>query len=860
MIRLRTLGQLTLEQEEGTSAAPLLGQPKRIALLAYLAAVHPAAPRSRDTIIALLWPEQDEAHARTGLRQALLGLRRHLGARTLTGMGDERVGVDPTRLWCDAAVFTAAIGRGDRVEALALYGGPFLDGFHLTDAPEFERWVERERRRLELEAIAAAWHLADAAEADGDESSARRWAERAIELAPYDETGFRRYLGVLGRQADAAAAITAFAAYERRLLEDLGLEPSAETTALIERFRSVERPVRQPGGGVSSAASARQSPADDGQFAPTPPSTPPRRSQRWLRWAVGAASVIALAGAVAAASWLRTNPIESGRSRTAIAVLPFRNLSTDSAHAYFAAGLQDELMTQLAKVSSLRLIGRTSVSGYQHDSKPLRQIGEELGVGAIVEASVQIVDNRFRIVVHLLDPATEEDLWTERYERTLDDAFAVQSEIAQRIVAAVGSTLSGSETAAISAAPTQNAAAYQLYLQGVEYSRRPGLRPEYDRAAQHLFEQALALDSTFAPAHSELAFVHWRTYDLGYDGTPARLARARQEAETALRLAPGLAQAHLTIGLARYVSTGDFRRALEEFRVGLRAAPNDALLRASVGHMHMHLGNWDSARVAHARALSLEPRDANLLHVSGEIHHFLHRYPEAIAAYRQAYALAPDFVQARLSMAWSYILWNGQMDTLRAVLRELPPDGEPGAGGGSLFGQRLILLTMDRKPDSLLMLLRARGGSMDPLDRALSTGEAYLLRGDTVAARVFFDSALVIIDAKMRESPDDEGLHGDRAHILGRLGRRADAVREIRRMERADAKIKSRLAEGWSRVARLLAVAGETDAALTEIERMLATPSGLTAPFLRLDPAFDGIRSDPRFQRLLVKYANPPRF
>ncbi|HEY0672534.1 MAG TPA: BTAD domain-containing putative transcriptional regulator [Longimicrobiales bacterium] len=858
MICLRTLGQLTLQQDEKALAVSLLGQPKRLALLAYLAAVHPAAPRSRDTLIALLWPEQDETHARTGLRQALLGLRRHLGAEAFTGMGDERVGVDPAHLWCDAAVFTAAIGRGDHVEALALYKGPFLDGFHLSDAPEFERWVERERRRLELEAIAAAWHLVDASEAEGDESSARRWAERAIELAPYDEMGFRRYLGVLERQADAAAAITAFAAYRRRLLDDLGLEPSDETNALIERFRNNERTARQSVAGVLSAASERPVAADDRKSAATVPTA--RQSQRWIRLAVGAASVVALGGAVVAANWLRTDPVESEYSRTAIAVLPFRNLSTDSAHAYFAAGFQDELMTQLGKVSSLRLIGRTSVSGYQPNSKPLRQIGEELGVGAIVEASVQIVDNRFRIVVHLVDPETEEDLWTERYERTLDDAFAVQSEIAQRIVAAVGSTLSGSEAAAISAVPTQNAAAYQLYLQGLEYSRRPGLRPENDRAAQRLFEQALAVDSTFAPAHSELAFVHWRTYDLKYDRTPARLARARQESETALRLAPGLAQAHLTIGLARYVSTGDFRRALEEFRVGLRAAPNDALLWASVGHMHMHLGNWDSATVAHARALSLEPRDATLRHVSGEIHHFLHRYPEAIEAYRNAFALAPDFVQARLSMAWSYILWQGQMDTLRAVLRELPPDGEPGAGGGPLLDQRLILMKFERNPDSLLMLLRAHGGSMSPLDRALNTGEAYQLRRDTVAARAVFDSALAMIDAKLRESPDDEGLHHERANVLGRLGRRADAVQEIRWLKRTRPKIDSRLDDGWSAMGRLLAIAGETDAALAEIERMLASPSGLTATLLRLDPAFDGIRNDPRFQRLLVKYANPPRF
>ena len=696
MIRLRTLGQLTLEQDEGLSTAPVLGQPKRLALLAYLAAVHPIAPRSRDTLIALLWPEQDEAHARTGLRQALLGLRRQLGARAFTGMGDERVGVDPAWLWCDAAAFTAAIAAGDREAALALYGGPFLDGFHVSDAPEFERWVERERRRLELEAIAAAWHLVSASEAEGDENEARRWAERAIELAPYDEMGFRRYLSVLERQADGATAITAFAAYERRLLEDLGLEPSIETRAQIDRIRKGDIPARERAARIVSSPLADRSVADVSQ-SPRTAAVAARRPSRWARWAIGIASVVALAGALAAARWLLTDPVESGHARTTVAVLPFRNLSADSSHAYFAAGFQDELMTQLAKVSSLRLIGRTSVSGYQQKSKPLRQIGEELGVGAIVEGSVQIVNNRFRIVVHLLDPLTEEDLWTESYERTLDDAFAVQSEIAQRIVLAVGATLTGAETVAIQTTPTKDSEAYRLYLKGLEYVRRPGIRPENDRAAQQLFERALALDSTFAPAHAALANVHFRTYGKWNDHTPARLALAQREADAALRLAPGLAQAHLLTGLARFASAGDHRRALAEFRAGLRTAPSDTELWFWLGVMHRELGNWDSAALALEHARDLDPRDANTHYVLGWVRHQSHRFPEAIVAFRRATELAPDFTQARLQLGWSYIVWKGETDTLRAVLNGLPYDEPLGGDRGLVLGHHLGLLRMEAK-------------------------------------------------------------------------------------------------------------------------------------------------------------------
>jgi len=163
-------------------------------------------------------------------------------------------------------------------------------------------------------------------------------------------------------------------------------------------------------------------------------------------------------------------------------VLPFRNLSADSSHAYFAAGLHDELLTQLAKVASLRVVGRTSVRGYEETSKPLRQIGEELAVGSIVEASVQVIGNRLRVTVQLLDPVTQADLWTESYDRTLGDAFAVQSDIAQRIVTAVGATLTSAEAGAIAAAPTRNAAAYDFYLQGLRMTGgRVSAREPLDR-------------------------------------------------------------------------------------------------------------------------------------------------------------------------------------------------------------------------------------------------------------------------------------------------------------------------------------------------------------------------------------------
>jgi TolB-like protein/tetratricopeptide (TPR) repeat protein len=585
------------------------------------------------------------------------------------------------------------------------------------------------------------------------------------------------------------------------------------------------------------------------------------RVPRRMLWVAGVAALV-LGGSLEAGRLLKTNATEAGGPRTAVAVLPFRNLSADSSYAYFAGGLHDELMTQLGKVASLRVVGRTSVRGYEETSKSLRQISEELAVGSIVEASVEVVGNRLRVTVQLLDPVSQARLWAESYDRTLGDAFAVQSDIAQRIVTAVGATLTNAEAGAIAAAPTRNAAAYDFYLQGVAYYRRPGLLRENFLIAQRLYERALALDSTFALAHAALSQVHFAMYDLRYDRAATRLEQGQREADMALRLAPELAQAHLVAGV-RDRGRGSYREALDEFNMGLRGAPNDAELWTWVGRVHRHLGNWDSAVVAFSHAARLDPRNANLFQTIGDTYHFLRRYREAIGAYRHELLFAPDLVQPRLSLAWSYFLWKGQLDTLRAVLQTLPLNGDPGGGGGPIEDQRLFLLLWERRPDSLLSLLRimrpAAGASAQAsISRLFWAAQAQNLRSDTAAARIYFDSALILVNVEARAHPDERGLHALRGIALAALGRRAEALREASWLERFDDYPGDRYSSGTGNGrARILARVGETGKAFDEIEQLLARPSLFSVHELRLSPDFDPIRSDPRYQALLRKYANP---
>ncbi len=543
---------------------------------------------------------------------------------------------------------------------------------------------------------------------------------------------------------------------------------------------------------------------------------------------------------------------EPEHPRMAIAVLPFQNLSADGPYAYFAGGLHDELLTQLAKVAALKVISRTSVMGYSGtDLPPLRQIASELGVGSVVEGSVQVMGDRLRVNVQLIDATTDEHLWAESYDRTLDDAFAIQSDVAQQVVVAVGATLGASEQQRLAEAPTANAEAYRLYLQGQEYESRVGGGRQSLEIAQQLYERALVLDSTFALAHSRLSNVHALMWWYRYDPSPERLVRQREEAETALRLAPELPQAHIAMGRVHYFGGRDWQATLDEYDIALQGLPNDAGPLMFIGYVHRRLGNWDEVYAAFEKVAQLNPRNANLFwDMGGTTYHFTRRYADAIAAYNRALTLAPDFHEAAVYKGMAYLAWKGELDTLRAVLEQAPP--EPWRE------QRAELLLLDRNPDSLLALLGSAADAVfegNSFPTSLYAAWAHRLRSDDVAAQRAFDAARVLLDSVLVALPDDWRVHAAHGLALAGLGRGQEALREARWLEqsvvyRDDAFIGQLVAEER---ARILAQAGEADAALNEIEQILAGPGWLSVHTLRLDPRWDPLRDHPRFQALLER-------
>jgi len=585
-----------------------------------------------------------------------------------------------------------------------------------------------------------------------------------------------------------------------------------------------------------------------GAFAGARPSSWTRR----LLLAVFA--VLVIAGAVLTGRWLRPGGTGSKYPRTSVAVLPFQNLSADGPHAYFAGGLHDELLTQLSKVAALTVMGRTSVMAYAETTKPPPEIADELGVGSIVEGSVQVLGDRLRVNVQLLDTDTGAHLWAESYDRTLDDAFAIQSDIAQQVVTAVGAAVTGAEAGALAAAPTRNAEAYRLYLQSEEYSNRPGYERRNYEIAEQLLSRAVAEDSTFAIAWAALSYVHGQLYWLGYDPSAERLERQRLAAERALQLAPDLPEARQALAMV-YYRQRHFARALEELTATAQLRPGSAELWEDIGFAHRRLGQWDEALAAYDKAMALDPRDAaRIADLGAETYMFLHRYEEAIPVFDRALELAPDLGEAHLSKARTFLYWRGELDSLRSTVAT----GMEFASYGPNARWRAELALWERDPNRLLQALGAAPaavtfeGQLTYEPGLLYAAWAHQLRRDPAAASRAFTETLQQLDAALRQHPDDWRLHASRGRALAGLGRRDEAVDEARAVA-ASVVYADRLARSMLDEARaqIFAQVGMADSALAQLQTLVTGPSWTSAQALRLDPRYDPIRDDPRFGRLM---------
>jgi TolB-like protein/Flp pilus assembly protein TadD len=558
-------------------------------------------------------------------------------------------------------------------------------------------------------------------------------------------------------------------------------------------------------------------------------------------------------GAVPAAG-ATTSRSDAPGDRRSIAVLPFTSLSADPENSYFAGAIHDELLTQLSKLGDLRVISRTSVMQYAGTTKSIGQIAGELGVGVVLEGSVQRAGNRVRVQAQLIDAATDEHLWAERYDRDLTDVFAIQSDIAQQIATALQARLTAGERATLAQRPTESAEAYDFYLQARDYHLRPSITQQDLQTAQRLYERAVALDPDFALAHAWLSRAHGQLRWWQFDRSDARREQQRAAAERAVELQPGLPGARMAMGLYHYWGHRDYERALIELRAALLSAPGNADLHYTIGAILRRQGKFGDGVREMEQALVLDPRNAQLATDLADMYYLLRRYLEADRILTRTLELWPDSYEAAGSKGELYVSWRGTVDTLYAAAHRA---AEEGSGLRSASLDRFLAARLARDH---VAAVRAAEGAPEMIrlqalirPRALLVGWARQAQGDAAGARSAFTSAHATLDAALRQDPQDERLHIAQAYALAGLGRRVEAEAAIRR---ADSLMpRARDAYFWvshaEHYAAIRAQAGDADGAVADLQRLLAGPSYLSSHNLRLDPIWDPIRDDPRFQALL---------
>jgi TolB-like protein/Flp pilus assembly protein TadD len=544
-----------------------------------------------------------------------------------------------------------------------------------------------------------------------------------------------------------------------------------------------------------------------------------------------------------------------------IAVLPFQSLSDEKENAYFADGIQDDILTNLSKIAELKVISRMSVMSYRGDAvRNAREIGKALGVATLLEGSVRRVGNRIRVNVQLIDANNDEHIWAEDYDRDLTDVFAIQTDLAQKIASALQAKLSPTEKARLDNRPTQNPDAYLLFVQAHEYANRMDLFQDTSLKAVPLFEQAIKLDPTFAMAFAGLSMVQSWIYHSS-DPIPARREKARLNADEALRLQPDLPEGHLALGFSYYYGDRDYERALAEFEIAKHGLPNEAQAYFAIGSIQRRQGKWAESTTNLEKAAALDPKNTNLLINLCYNYMALRNFETADKTLDRAIAASPQSFQARALKGFMAVLWKGDLSAAEKVFSSVPPENDE--SGLTTWG-RAWILTLERKlPDALQVLERFRGETMystttAPFPKAFAEGMIHLLQGDKAKARAEFESARVVSEKLLHEAPGDAARHAQHGLILAALGQKQEAIAEGKRAVELLPESQDALdgPQCTSALAQIYAWTGEFDEAFRLLDHLLTVPAhGLTVPMLKLDPGWDPLRKDPRYQALIDKYS-----
>jgi TolB-like protein/cytochrome c-type biogenesis protein CcmH/NrfG len=545
-----------------------------------------------------------------------------------------------------------------------------------------------------------------------------------------------------------------------------------------------------------------------------------------------------------------------------IAVLPFENLSDDKGAAYFADGIQDEILTKLASIADLKVISRTSTAKYKSKPEDLKTVSQQLGVATVLEGSVQKAGDKVRVNVQLIDARADSHLWAKSYDRDMKDVFAVESEVAQEIADSLQAKLSPAEATKLATAPTKDTVAYDLFLKG-EFEQRvanSNFRPEsFDQAARW-YKDAIARDPNFALAIAQLAICQLRRHWLTDPLTEPELMEAGRLAKQALTLAPDLTEAHIAVGLFHYYGFREYEPALTEFKLALELQPNNALALSFVAFVHRRQGKWDLALDELKKSIELDPRNAYTIGGLAETEIFLRMWKEAEDFARRGLTIDPHESTCMRMLLLSHLNGTGNTPEALRLLATFPPDDLllPNTGMFAMvIGTRGETFVLARDFKAALQSCEigtvTRGNEWQ---RFAARAGISVLAGDIPNAQPYAEKAGKLLEARLRDHPQDFRSLRALSWVYLALNRKTDAIKVARKsVDLLPLEKDAVLGSGnLASLAEMQARTGAAKEAVKNLRHLISIPAGETVSLARLkiDPVWDPIRNDPEFQQLLT--------
>jgi TolB-like protein/Flp pilus assembly protein TadD len=603
---------------------------------------------------------------------------------------------------------------------------------------------------------------------------------------------------------------------------------------------------------TSSAAAATSAVIGSG------PTTAVRRPPFLLRYPLVATLLVGIAiGLGVLFAWRRsraTDEAAPGMVKT-VAVLPFENLG-GAGDEYFSDGITDEVRGKLSSLPGLQVTARSSSAEYKKTHKRPQEVGRELGVDYLLTGTVrwekgQGGASRVRVSPELIQVSTGATKWQQPFDAALTDVFQVQADIAGRVAEALNVALGANAREKLAERPTQNLAAYDAFLKG-EAAYAQGSNPATLREAVGYFEQAVALDSTFAVAWAGLSQAQSFLYTSG--ASPARADQSRSAAERAIALTPNRPEGFIALGDYYRRVPVDPTRATEQYNKGLRLAPTNVDVLRGLGLAEQSLGRWEQAVEHLRRGQSVDPRSGAIASVLGQALLWLRRYPEALPAFDRAIELRPRDLQTFEGKAMVYIA-QGDLAGSRSVLSAVPKDLDPTFYTAYIATFWDLFWVLEPEQQSLLLRLTPRPFDDDVGNWGLALAATHYIHGDPVRARAYADSARAALEQQLKVAPEDGARHALLGVALAYMGRKADAIREGQQALALQPISKDAFNGAYNQhqLARIYILLGESDKAIDQLEGLLKIPYYLSPGWLSIDPAFDPLRKNPRFQRLIEK-------